>query len=579
MNRKIKNMMTTCALFLFSLAVLSAQVYLDPGQITTIQAEDASLSQAGIESEHSGYTGSGYVNYVNETGGYIEWAVNVSTGGPANCLFVFANGGDNRPVDIAVNGSVVTGYTFPGTGAWTSWMSASVDINLSGGNNTIRLTSTGSEGGPNIDRMDITFNGGGSTSGTTGDVNGNGTIDIVDALLTAQYYVGLDPSLFDRGAADVNCDNSVNIVDALLIAQYYVGLVDSFPSCDTPGPTPVPTAVSTTPPTPVPTAPPSNVDPDPSMGGFAAVEKYGVRTTTGGGGGRTVTVGSFNDLKTHAESDERIVIQVSGTISAPDEHELIKVQSNKTIIGLGSNAKLNKITLSVNGWDRPGEDCDADDYGTFTPASNVIIRNLEFTGLADFPDDSDVDPDCIRVENYSHHVWIDHNTFQYGADGATDVKRGGDMVTISYNHYVHTNKTALIGHSDNTGDQDRGFLNVTFHHNFFDRTETRTPRLRWGYVHVYNNYYDFVTHAFRIGPEGRIYAEGNYVASHEGKILRDTENEGHLTWTNTNVWDKDYYGDIGGKLLDADQSVSPPSYSYSAGSASSSPPAAGAGKM
>jgi pectate lyase len=316
---------------------------------------------------------------------------------------------------------------------------------------------------------------------------------------------------------------------------------------------------------------------DTTMGGFAAVSKYGVDTTTGGSGGTTVTVSNFDDLKSYAESDDTLVIQVSGTISAPDDHELIKVQSNKTIIGVGSSGKLNKITLSVNGWDVDGESCDADDYGTFTPASNVIIRNLEFMGLADFEDDSDVDPDCIRVENYSHHVWIDHNTFQYGADGATDVKRGADMVTISYNHYVETKKTALVGHSDNNGDQDRGFLNVTFHHNWFDNTETRTPRLRFGYVHTYNNYYDFTSSAMRIGPEGQIYAEGNYVACAEGKILRDTENEGSLTWTSTNVWDVDYYGDVGSKLLDADQSVSAPSYSYTIDSASSTPPNAGIG--
>jgi pectate lyase len=315
------------------------------------------------------------------------------------------------------------------------------------------------------------------------------------------------------------------------------------------------------------------------MGGFAAVERHGVRTTTGGGGGRTVTVTSFEELKQHAESDERIVIQVSGTISAPDDHEAIKVQSNKTIIGMGGDAKLNKITLAVNGFNRPGETCDADDYGSFTPASNVIIRNLEFIGLADFPDDSDVDPDGIRVECHSHHVWIDHNTFQYGADGATDIKRGGDMVTLSYNHYVGTAKTSLVGHSDNNGDQDEGFLNVTYHHNFFDKTETRTPRLRFGYAHVYNNYYDFTMHAFRIGPGGEIYAEGNYVASTEGKILRDTENEGHLTWTDTNVWDEGAYGGIGAEKLDADQSVSPPPYNDPVGAAPSSPPSAGVGHI
>jgi hypothetical protein len=61
-----------------------------------------------------------------------------------------------------------------------------------------------------------------------GDVNGDGGIDIVDALLIAQYYVGLDPAGFIPGNADVNCDGSIDIVDALLVAQYYVGLIQSF---------------------------------------------------------------------------------------------------------------------------------------------------------------------------------------------------------------------------------------------------------------------------------------------------------------------------------------------------------------
>jgi alpha-galactosidase len=71
----------------------------------------------------------------------------------------------------------------------------------------------------------------GSTApgGTLGDVNGNGTIDIVDALLIAQYYVGLNPSGFNPSAADVNCSGSIDIVDALLIAQLYVGLISVFP--------------------------------------------------------------------------------------------------------------------------------------------------------------------------------------------------------------------------------------------------------------------------------------------------------------------------------------------------------------
>ncbi|MBN2532509.1 MAG: hypothetical protein JXB88_06430, partial [Spirochaetales bacterium] len=65
-------------------------------------------------------------------------------------------------------------------------------------------------------------------TGTPGDVNGDGTVDIVDALLVAQYYVGLDPAGFIPGNADTNCDGNIDIVDALLIAQYYVGLITGF---------------------------------------------------------------------------------------------------------------------------------------------------------------------------------------------------------------------------------------------------------------------------------------------------------------------------------------------------------------
>jgi alpha-galactosidase len=67
-----------------------------------------------------------------------------------------------------------------------------------------------------------------SVTGILGDVNSDGSIDIVDALLVAQYYVGTNPSNFNAANADVNKDGSVDIVDALRIAQYYVGLISGF---------------------------------------------------------------------------------------------------------------------------------------------------------------------------------------------------------------------------------------------------------------------------------------------------------------------------------------------------------------
>ncbi|MBN2441024.1 MAG: hypothetical protein JXJ04_06750 [Spirochaetales bacterium] len=88
-------------------------------------------------------------------------------------------------------------------------------------------------------------------SGTIGDVNSDGAITIIDALLVAQYSVDLTPSAWNYDAADVNLDGERNIIDALLIAQYYVGLITEFP-VNTPAPTStIPPATTSTPyPTP-----------------------------------------------------------------------------------------------------------------------------------------------------------------------------------------------------------------------------------------------------------------------------------------------------------------------------------------
>ncbi|MBN1696168.1 MAG: hypothetical protein JW881_01530 [Spirochaetales bacterium] len=65
-----------------------------------------------------------------------------------------------------------------------------------------------------------------------GDVNSSGSIDIVDALMIAQHYVGLNPSNFNSAYADANGNGSIDIVDALVVAQYYVGLVTSITGCN-----------------------------------------------------------------------------------------------------------------------------------------------------------------------------------------------------------------------------------------------------------------------------------------------------------------------------------------------------------
>jgi len=63
-----------------------------------------------------------------------------------------------------------------------------------------------------------------------GDVNGDGTINIVDALMIAQYSIGIQPANFNTQAADVNCSGAIDIIDALMTAQFSVGLINAF-SC------------------------------------------------------------------------------------------------------------------------------------------------------------------------------------------------------------------------------------------------------------------------------------------------------------------------------------------------------------
>jgi glucose/arabinose dehydrogenase len=124
---------------------------------TDYQAESATISQGVVESNHAGHTGTGFVNYDNVAGSYVEFTVQAATAGQAGLSFRNANGTTtDRPMDIAVNGTVVAaGRSFPGTGAWTTWVDSSLNVSLNAGANTVRATATTANGGPNLDRLTV----------------------------------------------------------------------------------------------------------------------------------------------------------------------------------------------------------------------------------------------------------------------------------------------------------------------------------------------------------------------------------------------------------------------------------------
>ncbi|NUK02822.1 cellulase family glycosylhydrolase [Streptomyces lunaelactis] len=154
-----------------------------PAAAVTHEAERAAVSQGLVESNHAGYTGTGFVNYNNVTGSYVEWTVDAAQAGSASLTLRYANGTTaNRAMDITVNGTVAAAKrAFPGTGAWTTWTTTTLTAALKAGANTIRATATTANGGPNVDHLAI--DAGGPPPGGTTPVEINGQLKVCGTKL------------------------------------------------------------------------------------------------------------------------------------------------------------------------------------------------------------------------------------------------------------------------------------------------------------------------------------------------------------------------------------------------------------
>ena len=80
-----------------------------------------------MANNHPGFTGTGFVDYANMAGSFVQFSVNRSAAGTVKLTFRYANGSTaNRPTNLIVNGATVTTIPFAPTGAWTTWSCASV---------------------------------------------------------------------------------------------------------------------------------------------------------------------------------------------------------------------------------------------------------------------------------------------------------------------------------------------------------------------------------------------------------------------------------------------------------------------
>ncbi|MEU6910414.1 pectinesterase family protein [Streptomyces coeruleorubidus] len=189
--------------------------------------------------------------------------------------------------------------------------------------------------------------------------------------------------------------------------------------------------------------------------------------TTGGAGGKVVTVTDQAALAKYAAAEEPYVIRVKGSLTMDPFGTEIPVASDKTIIGVSDTAEIVHGGFTL-------------DPGTH----NVIIRNLAIrdTAIEGNWDCKDTDYDGIRLDT-AHHVWIDHIRFSRICDGQLDIRKDSEYVTVSHNQFTNNNKTFGIGWTPNVKTQ------ITVDHNWFRGTKQRNPSAdNVAYAHLYNNY-------------------------------------------------------------------------------------------
>ncbi len=235
--------------------------------------------------------------------------------------------------------------------------------------------------------------------------------------------------------------------------------------------------------------------------GFASMDARGQNSTTGGAGGKIITITdaatlstTLRDLRTdHYPSHDPVILKLSGTLNRSGEEMIyVKDCKNVTIVGAGTDAKCVGFGFEVE------------------ISQNIIIRNIEFSNCPN--DGIDIrDPE-------THHIWVDHCSFNDGAssdpdagshDGALDYKKMATHVTVSWNHFYNHSKTCLYGHTDN--EPTDTVMCATYHHNWFEKTRQRHPRVRFGKAHVYNNFYDNNDlYGIASCEEADVMAEGNY---------------------------------------------------------------------
>ena len=201
-------------------------------------------------------------------------------------------------------------------------------------------------------------------------------------------------------------------------------------------------------------------------------------------------------------------------IGLVEKADLDAVSSSSEGLQIKGKAAYSNLYITLEGI---GDDATLRGFGLLLRnAANVELRNFAIMRCMD---------DCVSIDTDNKFIWVHHLDFFYGqkgsdadqmkGDGTTDIKGDSQYITVAYNHYFDSGKSSLCGMTSESGPNY-----IDYHHNWFDHSDSRHPRVRTMSVHVWNNYYDGCA-KYGVGATSgsSVFVESNYFRATKDPML------------------------------------------------------------
>lgn len=224
-----------------------------------------------------------------------------------------------------------------------------------------------------------------------------------------------------------------------------------------------------------------------------------VSTTVNTGKLETITgLQSIIDAYSKGKDKTPIAFRIIGKVNLSDLDHISSSAEGLQVKG----AKMNMTFEGV------GDDATVYGFGfLLREAESVEFRNFAIMRCLD---------DAMSLDTKNDHVWIHNMDLFYGkkgsaadqakGDGTVDIKGDSQYITVAYNRFWDNGKASMCGMKSETGENW-----ITYHHNWFDHSDSRMARVRTMSVHMYNNYYQH-NDVYGIGATSgsSIFMESNY---------------------------------------------------------------------